>query len=273
MDEYIKKKNRLIDEIKQYECAIIMRKQQNITLKTNFPCVIFDDSTTALEINYQSMLEALNQHNTNITLIPVEPGKFLDLPDDCIYEICTYFEKYYQFKDFGLVSKKINVYKYNYYNIRRTFLIYDDAIIDIIQGKTIFKSCINSNFVYESNTINVNRLLTCSDYFDIKKIQKQVKSPIKIIYNNNTYECPNFSDFSITYDLNMLLSNNILMIKHDMNFYHVNKYKTYVRNSTGKPNIYLTIYSLENSMVTRSIKKQYIDKYGMVNIMNMEGNV
>lgn len=186
--------------------------------------------------------------------IPIIPGKFLELPNDCYYEIAKYFENTDEFIMFSLVSSSIKLDKFVFKNVgfilRRTGYYHIDSgecICDINHGKIYVKkyTSFNRRLSLLHNIITVN-LTIDFNFTKLYSLWKKINCLDKL---------------TIKFDSNIMsFTKEIVMnIINKIDYYHINA------------NIIVNIYNLYEKYhyLLCEYKDKYIDIYKLADLMNI----
>lgn len=115
MDEYLKRKKEIEETISNYKLAFAFRSKQTEEMIRRFPFTI---NWLPDDVNIMNKIRVCEENLAiYISETPVEPGKFLELPNDCFSIIAGFFRNLEQFKTFSLVSKQIRLDQFIFKNI------------------------------------------------------------------------------------------------------------------------------------------------------------
>ena len=195
MDKFIEKKERLEENIKQYKLMIAMREEQNLIMVKTFGSLFRNiGEIYGMEENLHFSKVALRNHLSEMSEIPVEPGKFLELPQDCMDEIMCYFEKCEDFWNLKLVCKAININNRKFKNIAYDY----ESVMDLNRGKIEMIMSAKKPFYISSGCVKIREGIHEISFEDLKlfrilmRYAKNKKIPT-IYWGGKSYEMPKFS--------------------------------------------------------------------------------
>ena len=238
-----------MDEIKnnitKYKDAMDFRREQDIELVKKFPFI------EGNLLGRRNIEKKLNEYRNKLSEFPNIPGKFLELPNDCYYEIARYFKKLDQFTTFSLVSKNIDLKKYKFENV--------------------LLKCIKLSYVEYGDDDDLMYYRCNLDHGQIK-ITEYYWKDIEVIYQDGRICARELYEFKMTSIINIIKTvknfntpvTNIIVYKyfHDENIEEI-------LNCLKKHNISININIHKYAIKTKYTTDLIYDNFDRIEIHNL----
>lgn len=243
--------------VKELKKAILERRnaiqfiqQQNKELIQKFPFI------EKLPINIDSIRNDIQKYANQLIEIPNIPGKFLELPYDCYYEIVRYFDNIKDFMIFSLISKEIKLDNFTFKNIKFTGKCYNYSHIperytcNINHGKIYIKEY---NSSYNHITL-IDNIITINYYHNNNLLYEKIYKLLSKIENVNK------PIINLTGDDREIGRETIKTIIKRINYFKIQANIMIDRN--------ILDHYCHRSI--HEIKEEYIDIYKLVDLMKID---
>lgn len=244
---YLKEKKKLEDIIENYKRALAFKIKQEKEFMEMFPDIrIYNDINEEIRLYSTKLTRYISE-------MPIEPGKFLRLPDDCYYEIAKYFIDLDEFITFLLISKKIKLNGFIFKNVKLYRIIIQSEDYQLIGNGKCELNHGKINLTEFNSIDNHLNALNNVIYIDCEPLCKRIYLEISIILKNIKYfHKPKLQILDCC--------------PEPLNYYNITNISKYIKDyKLDFDNIYIN----RHAFIYTIICKNTFDKDNFININNI----